>query len=100
MRISQPPPRGAVNLNQAGDDFALRDGQRVLLGDQRLFDLRDRGEIDRAGLVLDQCDLDRFLGLIDAFRLEASALLAAEKRDHAVFGVLIGVQDRLLIGGD
>ena len=44
--------QGSVGLNQAGRDLALSLRQQVLLLHQRLLDLCNAGEVDRAAFIL------------------------------------------------
>ena len=91
--------QGLVNLDQPGHDLSLRLGQRVLLSHQGLLQLCDPREIDRACLVLGHGDLDRLFGILHAGGLIPGLLLGLQEGHQAVFHVLSGAQDGILIGG-
>ena len=91
--------QGPIDLDQAGGDFAAGLRQHVLLLHQVLLQLGDAGEIDRPGLVLRQHDLDRFFGVVHAGGLELRAPLGAEEGHQPVLHFLVGVENRLLVGG-
>ena len=91
--------QGLVNLDQAGHDLPLRLGQRVLLGHQVLLQLGDPREIDDPCLVLGHGDLDGLFGILHAGGLELGALLGLQEGHQAVFHVLSGAQDGILVGG-
>ena len=80
-------------------NFPLRLGQRVLLLHQVLLQLVTRVKSTVPAFVLNLGDLDGLLGVVHAFGLELRPLLGFQEGHQAVLHILIGVQDRVLIGG-
>ena len=89
---------GSIRLDQPQRDFPLRLGQGVLLLHQILLQQGEPRQIRRAGVVLSQHDFDGLLGVGHAGRLFLGALLGKQEADQAVLHILIGAEDRVLIG--
>ncbi len=91
-------PQRPVHPDEARRDVAERAGQAVLLGQERLLSGQDGGEVGHALSVLQDGQVDRRPAGRDALGQEIGPVLRAEEGGEVVLHVLLGRENRSLIG--